>query len=106
MGPCRSAQTSIRVCVCVCVCVCVYVCVIVHAFVPVHVSMNEQMCACMCTYGQVAMAKRNVMVLDVGLKGDNMRLQMVAGERFAIIDAVCALAAAEGALLQPPSGQP
>ena len=72
---------------------------IVHAFVPVHVSMNKQMCACMCTvtYGQVAMAKRNVMVLDVGLKGDNMRLQMVAGERFAIIDAVCALAAAEGA---------
>ena len=33
------------------------------------------------------------MVLDAALKADNMRVQMVTGERFAIIDAVSALAA-------------
>ena len=39
------------------------------------------------------MAKRSVMVLDMALRADNMRVQMVTGERFAIIDAVSALAA-------------
>jgi len=35
-----------------------------------------------------AMAKRSLVVLDHALGADNMRVQMVAGERFSIIDAI------------------
>ena len=43
------------------------------------------------------------MVLDAALKADNMRVQMVTGERFAIIDAVSALAA-QGERMTPGGG--
>ena len=40
----------------------------------------------------LAMAKLNIVVLDSALKTDNMRVQMLTGERFAIIETICAMA--------------